>query len=215
MAIKLNADSWHYRLFNKNFPYTSPPKTLCPYFWILVALIITYPFFRVAEFFTDLSNRLSKMFPKKETPRETPEEWERKWNEKKAKEKRKEAIMERLGKVLVKIFLFGIAPVGIGIALYQLYLIGHSHGWLHLIIATGICLGVVLALVGVVFFGEWFLNKYFDAMGKGITKFAIFIFTPLKWIGWMIKAGYEKACPLVKWEGDVVKEKEEDYYDVY
>ena len=215
MAIKLKAESWHYKFFHKNFPYSEPPKTLCPYFWILVGLIIAYPFFKLAEGLNALSFKISGMFPKKEKLNETPEEWQRRWDEERAKERRKQDIMKKMGSVSFKIFVFGIVPVGIGIAFYQLYLIGQESGWLTLLIATGICLGFVLGLIGLVFFFEWFSEKYFTKIGNGIVKFSIFIFTPLKWFGWMIKAMYEKACPLVQWEGDIVKEKKEDYYDTY
>ena len=211
MAIKLKTESWHYKFFKKSFPYTEPPKTLCPYFWILVGLIITYPFFKLIEGLTNLSNRISKMFPKKEKPQETEEEWLERWDIERAKEKRKEDVMERLGKGCAKIFLFGIAPLGILFGLYQLYLIGQESGWLVVVISTGICLGVVLGLVGLVFFFEWFSEKYFTKIGNGIVKFSIFIFTPLKWIGWMIKAVYEKACPLVQWEGLEEKKDKSDW----
>ena len=109
MAIKLKAESWHYKFFHKNFPYSEPPKTLCPYFWILVGLIIAYPFFKLAEGLSSLSDRISKMFPKKEKPQETEEEWLERWDRERTKEKRKEDVMERLGKGCAKRFLKGLS----------------------------------------------------------------------------------------------------------
>lgn len=208
MKIKLNTESWHYKFFNKSLPYTTPPKSLCPYFWILVGLIITYPFFKLVMGLTDLSNRLAKMFPKKEKQRYSAEEWLERWDMERAKEKRKAARMEKLGNYGFKAFMFVIVPSAILYGCYQLYLSAQVVGWLHILIATGVTLGIIICLVGLVFFFEWFSEKYFTKIGNGIVKFSIFIFTPLKWIGWMIKAMYENACPLVQWEGEFKTKKD-------
>lgn len=213
MAIKLKAESWHYKFFHKNFPYSEPPKTLCPYFWILVGLIIAYPFFKLAEGLSSLSDRIAKMFPKKEKPKETYEEWQERWDRERAKEKIKEARLTKLGNIAFKIFLFGIAPLCILYAFYQLYLSAQVVGWMHILTATGIVVGIIICLVGIVCAFQWFADKYFEKIGKGIVKFSIFIFTPLKWIGWMIKALYEKACPLVQWEGIEEKKSPSDWYE--
>ena len=213
MAIKLKTESWHYKFFHKNFPYSEPPKTLCPYFWILVGLIITYPFFKLIEGLTSLSNRISKMFPKKEKQKETYDDWQERWDRERVKEKRKEAIMAKLGNIAFKVFMFGIAPSCILFAFYQLYLTAQEVGWPHILTATGIILGIIICLVGIVCAFQWFADKYFEKIGEGIVKFSIFIFTPVKWIGWMIKALYEKACPLVQWEGLEEKKSIQEWFN--
>lgn len=214
MKITLNKDSWHYRVFNNALPYTNPPKSLCPYFWILVGIIITYPFVAFANGCVKLQNKIASFFPKevKVKPEKTWDEVSAEWELDKQKRKIKEARMEKIGKIFGKLFFFGFLPfIGLTV-LYILFRETQKLGWYHMLAGLGMCLVIGAVLVGFITLVEWFFNKYATKMGNVIVKFAIIIFTPFKWIGWMIKAGYEKACPLVQWEGDIDNEQNDMKY---
>jgi molecular chaperone IbpA len=101
MAIKLNADSWHYRMFKREFPYSEPPKTLCPYFWLTVALCIVTPLNMLFKWFDRMMTKIVSVFPKKPKVEKTADEWETEFLEMRKREKIKEARMEKLGKFFV------------------------------------------------------------------------------------------------------------------
>jgi hypothetical protein len=84
-------------------------------------------------------------------------------------------------------------------------------GWYNSLIGIGVCILIALFIVGFFHLIGFLFERYSTKVGNAIVKFSIFIFTPIKWIGWMVKAGYEKACPLVEWEGDVYKERKREY----
>lgn len=212
MAIKLNADSWHYRMFKREFQYSEPPRTLCPYFWITIALCIITPFQMLFRGFDRMMTKIVSVFPKKRKVEKTIDEWEREYKEQREKQKIKQARMEKIGKFFGKVFIFGVVPILLIGLVYGMYLQISKIGWRDGLIAFGVILAFTIILIGFVKLFELFLNRYASKIGRGITKFAIFIATPLRWVGWMIKAGYEKACPLVEWEGDVYKETEKKYH---
>lgn len=215
MKVTLNKNSWHYKFFKFMLEGAEPPKSLCPYFWILVGLIVCSPALGIVSLIIKIGKFVdkftSKFKKKKEKTEKTFEQWEAEWDAKRLKEKIKAERMAKIGKIIGKIFLFGIAPLCILYAFYQFYLSAQVVGWKHILTATGIVVGIIICLVGIVCAFQWFADKYFEKIGEGIVKFSIFIFTPVKWIGWMIKAGYEKACPLVEWEGEDTEVKK-DYH---
>ncbi len=211
MAIKLNADSWHYRMFKREFPYSEPPKTLCPYFWLTVALCIVTPLNMLFKWFDRMMTKIVSVFPKKPKVEKTADEWETEFLEMRKREKIKEARMEKLGKFFGKVFIYGIAPILLIILLYGMFKEFQKLGWYHALVGLGICIVIAILIVAIYTLIGFLFEKYSTKVGRGIVKFSIFIFTPVKWIGWMIKAGYEKACPLVEWEGEVYKETEREY----
>lgn len=202
MAIKLNTDSWHYRMFKREFEYSEPPKTLCPYFWITVALCIITPFQMLFKGFDSIMKKIVSVFPKKAKVEKTMDEWEREYKEQRQKQKIKQARMEKIGKFFGKVFMYGVAPILLIILVYGMFKEFQKLGWYHALAGLGICIVIAIFIVAIYTLIGFLFDRYSTKVGNTITKFSVFIFTPLKWIGWMIKAGYEKACPLVEWEGD-------------
>lgn len=223
MAIKLKTDSWHYRFFDKNFPHSSPPKSLCPYFWILVGLMVLYPFIKGAEIVMALGNAFGKLFsPKiKPEPYETFEEKLERWKAENERERRKQERMEKIGKLFGKFLFYVVLPLAMIFLLVYIWVTAQRFGWYDVLIAIGITIAGTASFVSLLYLidnantswdnSEWGqkinirLSKIFD----GVVKVMEYIVTPLKWIGWMIKASYEKACPIVEWEDNKVKEDKE------
>jgi hypothetical protein len=205
MAIKLKAESWHYKFFKKQLPYTSAPRTLCPYFWMLVGLLVTYPIIKIGNGIDTFFTWLVGFIPKTKEKEQSQEEWEREYKEKRRKAKIKEEKMHRIGKFFSNIFFYGVLPI---IGCILIYFIGRELIRIPLIntlVAFGICIVLAVIIVGIVELGERWGDKVIDFLIKIIG-------TPIKWCWLMIKAGYEKACPLVEWEGEVYKETERDYH---
>jgi hypothetical protein len=119
--------------------------------------------------------------------------------------------MEKIGKFFGKVFTYGVVPILLIGLLYGMYLELSKVGWTGTIIGLGVCIVFAIMLVGFFNLIGFLFNRYSTKVGNAIIKFSVFIFTPLKWIGWMIKAAYEKACPLVEWEGDVYKKTKREY----
>ena len=192
-------------------PHTNPPKSLCPYFWILVGLIVTSPIVLLISTIEKVSSFIKSKLPKRKLntnspkPVKTFEQIEAEWDAARLKEKKKEAFFEKIGKVFGKIFVYVIFPVisisGIAVLIYK----ANKVGWLETLIILGILIGFILFIFGIVWLGNLFFDKYFDTLVRYIGKFFRFIFKPFRLIGLMIKAIYEKACPLVDWVEPVNK----------
>jgi hypothetical protein len=211
MAIKLNAESWHYKLFKKELPYTEPPRTLCPYFWILVGLCIATPFLAIGRGIDSITTKTASLIPKNPKVEKSAEEWLKEWDEKDRRRAIKLDRMEKIGKFFGKVFMYGIVPICLILLLYGMFTEFQKIGWYNSLIGVGVCILIALFIVGFFHLIGFLFERYSTKVGNAIVKFSIFIFTPIKWIGWMIKAGYEKACPLVEWEGDVYKERKREY----
>lgn len=215
MKVTLNKNSWHYKFFKFMLEGVEPPKSLCPYFWILVGLIVCSPVIGLAALVIKIGKFLdsivSKFVPKKQKKEKTLEEWEAEWRAQRLKRDAKAARMEKIGKFFGKIAIWVGLPSVLVLVIYGVYSNVVKLGWYHMLVGLGLCIVLAFGLFGIVKLFEWFFDRYFDTIGRGITKFAIFIFTPFKWIGWMIKAGYEKACPLVEWQGEDTEVKK-DYH---
>jgi hypothetical protein len=158
--------------------------------------------------FDRMMRKIVSVFPKKPKVEKTIDEWEKEYKEQRQKQKIKQARMENIGKFFGKVFIYGIAPILLIAVLYGMFTEFQKIGWYYALVGFGLCFAIAIILIGFVKLFELFFNRYASKIGNAIVKFSIFIFTPLRWVGWMIKAGYEKACPLVEWEGDVYKETE-------
>ena len=204
MKVTLNRESWHYRLFKKEFPYTTPPSSLCPYFWITVGLCLMTPFLSAIRGLEKASKWISSLKTKKKEvvkPEQSHEEWLAEWNTKIKKDRIRQEKMHKVGKVLLYLLFIS----GLFFSIFGLYNVITNSKVVELLIGIG--------LVGVMFgfaFGlATIITKYGHYLSDGIIRFFSWI-NPFKWsitkmIGWMIVAGYKKMCPLVEWSGEEIK----------
>ena len=208
--VTLNKNSWHYKYYCMVVGDYAP-KSLCPYFWTMVILIIVSPVFLLAMGVIKFMDIATGFFDKitiikskkevKEVKRKTEQEWDE-WFE--AEEKKAIAKKERWDKVSHKfslVFKWVILPlVGI-ILIWQLYNFVDKHGVLTVLVLACILLAVIGVIAGFV----WLANTYAEKTGKNLIKFFKFInplrFKSVQIIGQMIKAWYVNACPLITWEG--------------
>jgi len=222
MNVTLNKDSWHFKIYNKVVGKT-PPKTLCPYFWTLVGIFVLSPLIifivvisKIIDGYNWLSNKLS--FSKKtekvdERPYEVVmAEMRKKWDEEDRKEMIRVKRWNKIGDIMLILFKWVFIPfVCVGL-IYVLYLNSVKVGWLTVLIHIGICLGLIAAILGWIWFWDKFSGRIFSPIGRGLIKL-----NPVKWsivqiIGGMIYSAYKKACPIINWEGET-KETNENAYN--
>jgi hypothetical protein len=207
MQITLDTNSWHYKLYSKVFN-GKPPKSLCPYFWTIVALVVFSPFllilfimFSVMEWYDKTKK---KYFPKEEVLM-TYEELNKYWIEEEEKDKKRDEFWQNVGNKIQTFFsLFFIA-----LFLFLIYaFIANSIkiGWL-LTLKT---IGFSLLIGGSIVLFFWLLGRVFKLIIPVVEKIKPTSWSITKMIGGMIYATYTKACPLIEWKG-LKTEKEEEY----
>lgn len=210
MQVTLNKNSWHFKYYSAMVG-TKPPRTLCPYFWIMVVLIIISPIvgaiYSINKTLSFIGKLYRKLTSKKVKPSETYEDTLARWDREHANETKKYLFWSKVGDLSSKFFKWVILPI-VGITL--LYIISSSAyqmGWLQ----TLITLGLILFFVGIIVGFVYLIEEYGGNIARGLGKFGriiskIFKFiNPFNWkitkiIGEMIKAGYTKACPLIQWD---------------
>lgn len=58
--MKISTDSWHFKLvceawqWKRDMPNNQPPKSLCPYWWSLVAAVVGFPLWKGAQYFENM-----------------------------------------------------------------------------------------------------------------------------------------------------------------
>jgi hypothetical protein len=179
MDITLKKDSWHFKIYSKVFS-DKTPKSLCPYFWKWVAMIICSPIlilFWLMKVLTTLFEPKPK--PKKSIHDMTEDELSEENERLRKKEKRVE--------ICAKIF------AGIGGLFLLLLLVSSMYfgiktvGWFNFF-------KDVFSLVGLAFSFYWtivILSKNIKKIGdSNVVK------VPLA----MIKAVYTKTCPIINWK---------------
>jgi len=213
MKVTLNRESWHYRLFKKELPYTNAPASLCPYFWTIVGLCLVTPFTSAGRGLERLSKWVASLIPKpKEVvkPKQSHEEWMAEWDVRRKQDKIKQERLDKFGKIAGKGFLYLLLICGSIGVVFGLYTIVTTSKLLELVVA----LILVVSMVGFVLGLVWAIEKFGHYLSNWVISFFKWI-NPFKWsitkmIGWMIVAGYKKMCPLVEWSGEEIK-KEETY----
>jgi hypothetical protein len=179
MNITLRKDSWHFKIYSKVISENTP-KSLCPYFWQWVMMIICSPILILFW----LMKVLTKLFESKPKPKKSihdmTEDELREENERlRKKEKRVE--------ILAKIFA-GIGGLFLLVLLVSsMYLSVKKVGWFNFF-------RDVFSLVGLAFSFYWtivILSKNSKKIGdSNVVK------VPLA----MIKAIYTKTCPIINWK---------------
>lgn len=215
MNVTLKQNSWHYKLYSKVIS-NNPPKTLCPYFWSLVAILLFSPALIIGWLFSQIGKgftwvRKSLTIEKK---RESLSE-EQRWQEIKKKidemERRDRINRHRwdiISNFTTKLFKWVVLPLlAVGVV-YSIFQGVNKLGLIPFLIAIGISLGIILVVVGFI----WLSDKYGSRIVNPIMDNLIKI-NPAKWsvvqlIGGMIYSFYVKACPIIQWEDKKVKEQE-------
>jgi predicted PurR-regulated permease PerM len=208
--VTLNKNSWHYKYYS-TVVGDYAPKSLCPYFWTMVILIILSPLFLIVIGSIKFMDKLINFFDKitiikskkevREVKIKTEQEWDVWFDEQEkialAKRKRWDNISHKFSLV----FGWVIVPLIFACAIWQGYNLIVKHGIVPIIVV----LLIILVFVGVIWGFIWVANTYANKTGKHLMTFFKFI-NPLRFkfvqiIGQMIKAWYTKACPLITWEG--------------
>jgi hypothetical protein len=179
MNITLKKDSWHFKIYSKVLS-DKAPKSLCPYFWQWVVMIICSPvffLFWVMKFLTSLFEPKPK--PKKSSHDMTDEELQKEIARIDKKLKRS----ERAANIVLGIFgLFLLV-----LLVSSMYFGIKKDGWFNFFRNT-------FAIVGLAFSVYWtvvILSKTSKKIGDlNVVK------VPLT----MIKAIYTKTCPIINWK---------------
>jgi hypothetical protein len=199
--VTLNKDSWHFKYYSAVVG-GDPPKTLCPYFWMMFLLIVISPLililfvsFKVIDFIGKLKHRKTKEAL-------TYEELEIEWEKQEEKEKKQRVFWNNAGDKFLLFIKYVFVPAIAIFLIYQAFQFGSKLGWLQLLINIGVGILIISSVVGLFVV----IEKYGGRVGKVILKGLNFI-NPFNWkitniIGEMINAWYTNSCPIVDWVGD-------------
>ena len=189
MQIQLNTDSWHFRLY-KIIISETPPKTLCPYFWSMVGIIVFSPIILLLAGIVYLKDKIDNI----QYQREKKLTHEEKIKISKRNMKIQD-FFEVLGKIIIfSLLLFVIIVICVGI--YQLFEEGKVFNFL---IGIGFGILIILIMIGLVnlilFFNK---NNYKEKlMNTRFIKFFKKLFMICKE---MVISLYNKACPIIEWK---------------
>lgn len=220
MNVTLNQNSWHFKIYSK-IVGSRPPKTLCPYFWSLVAILVLSPFLLLIytigssiEFFEKISKnrRVKRKLADTRTHDQIMAEQRKKWDE----EDRREMInFERWNKITAVVkwtFKWILLPVFVIGAIYFIFNVSTKTGWLQFLMGMAIVSLIIGVIVSIIWVVEKYGNLISKPIGRGLSKL-----NPIKWsvtqiIGGMIYSTYKKACPIINWEGGEIKKDEYGTY---
>jgi len=193
--VTLNKNSWHFKLY-KSMVSDDTPKSLCPYFWTMVLLIILSPLIVVAYGIVEIGTFLTKKFGSKKI--ETFGEKLERYRKEEEKAIKRMKFWDRAGEICSWVIKYVVLPFiiicFIGLIVYS----GMEMGWLELLKQVLIGLTVVGVLTSIPFL----LIKISPFLGKILTRLNPFNWKVTIIIGEMIKTVYTKACPLITWESD-------------
>lgn len=204
MIVKLNSRSWHGMYYNwvKGHYPTYDFKSICPYFWTIVSLIVCFPLILIWKIFkftlrkvvlNPMERAIEKSFDKAlrepSSPRKVPSKASKWWDKNSS----------TIGKWVERIWIgILIAMVLFVIVMSIIDLFKHKGTWMafvYIFAFIGVIVTVLLAGFGV---GE-FIQSDTWSMIKG-----------------MLYSAKNKVCPMISWNGSkVVEEKEDLYYDEY
>lgn len=211
MNITLNKNSWHFRIY-KSLISDNPPKSLCPYFWSLVSVLLLSPVILPALGIIKLSDLWgmvkSKHFKQKKF---TIDDF---WELENKKQKRRDyfnKILDKVYDVIKFIFLWIILPIMVVGFIYVLYDIINTKGWYTLFQALLVYL-IIFSIIGVI---ASIIIIFGGRISDFLVRFLNYI-NPLKWsisiiIGGMVHSVYKKTCPIINWEGDLENKEVENH----
>ena len=179
--VSLNKNSWHFKYYSWIIGGDAP-KTLCPYFWTMVTIILLSPFVIFYKSLSLLDTYVDKKLKQKYLKRIS----DKKINSEKEiyKIQRNQKISEIIGKILVGMLL-GFLLIVLGI-LFNVIVgkVGWYQFFINLLAVIGFLTTITLAVIGLceIRIGYRIINSKFIQIPKS-----------------MIVAVYTKACPLVEW----------------
>lgn len=183
--MTLNLNSWHAKYYNRVFGI-NPPKTLCPYFWTMVVLVLFSPlyFFLLwcgEKYCYVIEKRISHKKPKSNNPvkKKTP------------KTIRFFNIIETIGIIIIIISL----TLTVLLIILTIYDIVSKIGIINLLFITFEFIGFFFVVYQIInlFVKNSLIQKFFNSN---------FIQIPVQ----MVIAVYKKACPIVTWVDDTQKQ---------
>jgi hypothetical protein len=183
--ITFNKNSWHFWYYSNVFS-KEQPKVLCPYYWIMVYLIlmspIILPILGIKKTFHYIGSKFKTDKPK----------LEKEYNHK--KEMKRLKIGEMIGKILsvmLVILLVGLLGYAIvhGISKYG-WLTALKKVLIHLLMGLGISASIIVLLTIC-----WYTIKGFRFICLKLYN-TNFIQVPKE----MVVAIYKKACPIIEWK---------------
>ena len=199
--VSLNKNSWHFKYYSFVVSDT-PPKTLCPYFWTMVALIIISPLIAAITLFVFIHKHISLFFdsvvPKKEKKEKSYEQVEKEYRQMKERKKKRESFWNKVGDKCSWFFKFIILPLLLVALIYTVFKYGVKIGWKSFLIHIGLAILIIALFFGFIYLWEKLIDKVYG-------KISFKRLNPFSWkitniIGEMIKTAYTKACPLITWE---------------
>lgn len=180
MQVTFNKSSWHTRYYKWIFQKTELPKSLCPYFWSMVAGVLLFPFFlfiKIVVYFID------KSWEKK--MKRTEEENERRRKRSKLIEK----IAIIIGKILLG-FLIGLVLLIIGVLIYDGV---NKVGWLKVLESFLIIIGSIASFAGIIIL----IINISEPVGDFFKR--LWNSSPIQTIRGMVSGFFEKVCPIINW----------------
>lgn len=194
--VELSQDSWHFKIYSK-FISSEKPKSLCPYFWTWVAMLLLAPFVLVMSPLVVIISKVLDYLDERES-KLSYEEW-------KAKHDKKQVWWNKfwkvVGNIIKKIVIYGVIPAAAVVLFYTLYKNVGVIDWYKVLLAIGAGLGVVATVIllvqGIAIIHVKFYNSHIKPFLKAVN--------PVNWkvtklIGTMIVATYKKACPIIIWK---------------
>jgi hypothetical protein len=166
--VSLNKNSWHYKLYDW-ITKGDTPKTLCPYFWMMVGIILLLPIlvlFKLTSQFIDYCIGKTKEVKINDNTKNNLKKFGK--------------FLEISGKILLGAWLF----LSLVFLILLLYKLASNVGWYTMFKNLLSIIGVILITKEIIV--SKLLKKFFNLK----------IFQILKSMAISI---YTKSCPLIEW----------------
>lgn len=210
--VTLNKNSWHFKYYSM-IVSDNPPKSLCPYFWTMVIIMLLSPivacFLSINWVMKNVTAFFDSVVPKKQKPAETYEQIIARWDREEASKKKRERFWNKAADVFLFIVKYAILPTLGLFLIFVLYTHTVKVGWLVMLITVGVVVLFALFIIGIIKLFELFEDQLSKSTSKFFTLINPFNWKATKILGEMIKAQYTKMCPLITWTGENDKEDKE------
>jgi hypothetical protein len=221
MNVNLKKESWHYKIYAAVID-DNPPKSLCPYFWSLVAIFVFSPLILFVFSIMWIDKKIKHLWSLIYKPKPKPQKsWEIlvKENEvKRIKREKIRKIKDNVSNGVRFVSVYYLVPILLVLFILLIYTVGDKMGWLEFFMTVGLAIGIV-AVVALILLGvAYLLEKYSNKLTNMLVGVIDYI-NPFKWgifqiVGGMIYATYKKSCPIINWEDNIETKKEtENVYD--
>lgn len=178
--IILSTDSWHYKFYYKWFN-SEPPKTLCPYFWIMFVLMIISPMLFLVD-------KIPSSWLQSENKELNYEKKMEKFN----KQKKSMLFWDKVGDYFLWVTQYIIFPIVVSFFIYSIYFAINQITKNELLIILWILIGFLTGF-GILTFLVFKLPHLISNYNLFKSNF----FVILKEIS---KSYYIKACPIIRWK---------------